>query len=111
MSIYKDFLNGVYKATKQKRVSWSKKEKGEFVGSGIISLTIRQVVPLVAGPTETIGPQAFEIEAANVSFTVWDGSENCELVRDILAQGLPEWAMQKNHVADGLSGLIRTLGQ
>lgn len=111
MNIYKDFLNSVYEATKQKQLSWSRKEKGEFVANGKISITIRQVVPLVAGPTETIGPQAFEIAAASVSFTVWDGTESCDIVRDILAQGLPEWAIHQRHVADALSGLIRTLGQ
>ena len=109
MSIYRDFLKAMFEATKQQRLLWKEERPGEFVTKGAISVTIRLVAPLVAGPTETIGPQAFQIEAGRLSFSVWDGSENCDLVRDTLASGIPEWGKQQKQVVDRLSDLIHRL--
>lgn len=101
MSIYNDFLKGLHKATKNGRLTWVQKGS-EFVGNGLASVKIRQVVPLVAGPSETIGPQAFEIEAANVSFTVWDGTEGCDLVRSTLGLAFPQWKRQNQSIRSRL---------
>src|SRR5258708_2955066 len=98
MNIYNKFLVRVREATRQKRIVWTRNTDGEFVASGKIPLIIRQIVPLMAGPTETVGPQAFEVLAANVSFTAWNGSECCDIIREILAEAFPEWALQRDQV-------------
>ena len=109
MNIYHEFLSRVLEATQKKRIEWTKNADGEFIGSGRISLVIRQIVPLVAGPTETIGPQAFEVLAANVMFTVWEGSECCTIVRDILAEAFPPWASQRDLIVQRLTNAIKLL--
>jgi len=99
----------VHEATQKKRIQWTKNPKGEFIGSGGMALVIRQIVPLVATPTETIGPQAFEVLAANVMFAVWDGSQCCTIVRDILAEAFPDWASQRDLIIQRLTNAIKLL--
>lgn len=109
MSIFQEFLTRVRDATQQNRLKWRKNSDGDFVATGGISLVIRQIVPLIAGPTETIGPQGFEVQTANVNFTVWDGTDCCDVIRDILATAFPEWAQQRKHIADCLLNAIEAL--
>ena len=99
----------MHEATRQKRLEWTRNGDGEFVASGRLSLVIRQIVPLVAGPTETIGPQAFEVLTANVVFTAWDGSECCSIIRSILAEAFPDWASQRDLIVERLEGAMALL--
>jgi hypothetical protein len=109
MNIFDQFLLSVLRATKEKRLTWTKTDYGEWAASGKVSVIIRQVVPLVAGPTETIGPQAFEVEAAGVCFAVWDGCESSHMVRDILSAGLSDWSSHRQLTAEKLANAVTML--
>src|SRR4051794_4221091 len=103
MNIYHEFLSLVREATLQRRIKWKKNEHDEFVARGKIEVVIRQIIPFVAGPNETIGPQAFEVQAANVIFTSWSGSECSDIIHDILGEAFPDWA---EHQASNAKKLI-----
>ena len=109
MNIYQAFLSRANQATRQGHITWTKTPDGEFIGSGRISLVVRQIVPLVVGPTETIGPQAFEVLAGNVMFTAWNGSECCDIIRSMLAEALPDWAEQRDLIAERLKATMALL--
>src|SRR5438270_13938443 len=102
MNIYKQFLSKLYRATRAKRLSWASDGPGNFVSTGSGRVVIREIAPLVAGPTETIGPQGFEVLAGDVIFTAWSGSETCDLIRGILAAGFQDWADHQDLMAKRL---------
>ena len=109
MRIFQEFLSQVLKATEQGRLQWQKNSGAEFSTTGRNLLVIRQITPLVAGPTETIGPQGFEVQVAGVSFAVWEGSECCVVIREILAKSFPEWEFQQKQIAERLAKVMKDL--
>jgi hypothetical protein len=87
-----ELLRAILEATRRGSLKWRQAGPEEFEASGPLEIKVVQVTPLIAGETDTAGPQAFEVTAERVCFYVWDGSVGCELVRQILSAGLASWA-------------------
>jgi hypothetical protein len=105
-----DMLRAILRATRDGRLRWTKPFPQQYLAKGPVEVTIREIAPLIAGESETAGTQAFEVNVNGLIETFWTGTPGCDLVGDILAAGLPEWADHREGISNQVGEIIKRLG-
>lgn len=86
-----EILRTLLIATQKGKLVWEQSSAGEYLGTGPMTVVIKEVCPLVAGDPETVGVQAFELEVGRMFLYFWSGTPGIYLIQQILAAGLPDW--------------------
>lgn len=102
-------LRSVLAAIRKGTLRWSQYAPDQFHSTGALAIEIRQITPLIAGDTETAGPQAFQIDVEGVCASFWAGSTGGELIAEILATGIESWAGHRANLHTRIRQAIKKL--